>query len=578
MAKPQPNLAATNERLALEARLKNLEQLRISWWQHWRELADFILPRRFKAFITPYQQQRGQQLNTKILNNTPTLAARNCAAGLMSGTTSPARPWFRMTVPDPEIMRDREVQEWCNEVTKRVMRVMATSNYYGSKAAQYLDLVVFGTAPMIIYESVEKVIHCFNPVCGEYTVAVSPEFEVDTLFRRFTMTSTQVVQEFGIDACSDMVKNLYRNTMMGGRDTEVIIAHCIMPNSEYADGEYAPGKAGLPRKFRWKECYWEYGRAASDARLNPFLRVRGFDDNPVSCPRWDVNGNDAYGRSPGMDALGDAKQLQFQERSKAKAIDKLVDPPMVADVAMKNEPASLLPGSITYVPNTGQGSVGYSPAIKVDPKLAEMQDDIRGVEQRIKDAFYNDLFLMISQLDTVRTATEIDARREEKLVMLGPALDRLQREGLSKDITRIFSIMARRGLLPPMPEAMEGMPLKIEYISLLADLQRATQTTAIERLWAFAGSISAGVPSVLDNMDADASIEEYAELMRVPPRVLADVKQRDAARQQRNAQQEMATTMQVGAEAVNAGKVLSETDVGGGQNALSAMLNGAGGL
>jgi len=153
------------------------------------------------------------------------------------------------------------------------------------------------------------------------------------------------------------------------------------------------------------------------------------------------------------------------------------------------------------------GSTGYQPAFKIDPKIGELQDDMRGVEKRIQDAFYDDLFLMISQLDTVRTATEIDARREEKLVMLGPALDRLQREGLAKDISRIFGIMARRGLFPPMPEAMEGFPLKIEY-SLLADLQRASATTSIERLWAFAGSISAGVPSVLDDVDADASIEE----------------------------------------------------------------------
>jgi hypothetical protein len=36
------------------------------------------------------------------------------------------------------------------------------------------------------------------------------------------------------------------------------------------------------------------------------------------------------------------------------------------------------------------------------------------------DECANDLFRMISELDTVRSATEIDARREEKLVLLGP--------------------------------------------------------------------------------------------------------------------------------------------------------------
>lgn len=573
--KPRKPAAAVSERVALEGRLKSLEMVRTSWWQHWRELADYILPRRFRAFITPNQNNKGQVINTKIINNKPTMAARACASGLMSGTTSPSRPWFRMSVPNPDLMRDPDVQIWCDEVTNRMMRVMAGSNYYGAKATQYTDLVIFGTAPMLIYEDNDSVIHCFNPVLGEYSIAVSANLEPNTLFRRFMMTTSQLVEKFGIDAISSYVRVLYDQVLLGGRDTEIEVAHCVMPNAEYAEGDFGPGAHGLPRQFKFVEKYWEYGRAEVDQKPNgPFLRVRGFFDNPLSCPRWDVTGSDPYGRSPGMDALGDCKQLQFEERKKAQAIDKMVDPPMVADVSMKNEPASLLPGAVNYVSNTGPGGAGFSPAIKVDPKIAELKDDIRGVEKRIEDAFYNDLFLMISQLDTVRTATEIDARREEKLVMLGPALDRLQREGLARDIQRIFGIMARRGMFPEMPEAIQGLPLKIEYISLLADLQRASQTTSIERLFAFAGSVSAGIPAVLDNLDSDAAIEEYAQLLRTPPRVLADRKQKAQMRAARNQEQQQASEMQVGAEAVNAGKVLSETDVGGGQNALSAMLNG----
>ena len=48
-----------------------------------------------------------------------------------------------------------------------------------------------------------------------------------------------------------------------------------------------------------------------------------------------------------MDALGDIKQLQLEQKRKAQAIDKNVNPPMIADPSMKNEPASLLPGAVT---------------------------------------------------------------------------------------------------------------------------------------------------------------------------------------------------------------------------------------
>jgi hypothetical protein len=569
-ARQQPSSDYTRElRRRMESRLTQLITVRLSWWTHWRELAAYILPRRYRWLVTPNQWNRGSPINQNIINSTGTLAARNAAAGIMSGTTSPSRPWFRMSVPDPEIMRDGDVQLWCEEVTERMMRVMAASNYYGAKAVQNLDLVVFGTAPLIIYEDNDTIIRCFNPAAGEYCAATGPNFDVDTLFREFTMTVDQVVREFGIENVSQTVRSLY-DTPGSGRDTEVIVAHCIEPNPEYDARARRVGANGLPRHFRYREFYWE-----RSGNADRFLRVAGFLDQPFSCPRWDVMGNDAYGRSPGMDALGDIKQLQQQEKRKAQGIDKQVNPPMVADASMRNEPASLLPGAVTYVPMLN-GGVGFKPAFNVNLPIGELKDDIAKVEARIRDAFFNDLFLMISQLDTVRTATEIDARREEKLIMLGPAMDRLQREGLAADINRIFAIMARRGMLPPMPEAMQGAAVKVEYISLLSDLQRATATSGIERVWGFAGNIGAAVPSVLDNLDADATIEVYANLLRVSPKILASKQQKAQLRGARAEQEETAVAMQTGAEAVNAGKVLSETDVGGGQNALAMMLNGAG--
>jgi hypothetical protein len=61
------------------------------------------------------------------------------------------------------------------------------------------------------------------------------------------------------------------------------------------------------------------------------------------CPRWDVTGNDPYGTGTAFDAIGDIKQLQHETRRKAQAIDKMVDPPMIADIQLKNNPAALIP-------------------------------------------------------------------------------------------------------------------------------------------------------------------------------------------------------------------------------------------
>lgn len=558
-------------RTQVDDRLLGLESYRYSWWVHWRDLADYMLPRRYRWLITANQWNRGSPINQRIIDPTATLAARTLAAGMMSGITSPGRPWFRLSTADDAIDNHPDVKVWCADTAKRMQRVMASSNYYTSKAVQYLDLSIFGTAPMIIYEDADKVIRCFNPRAGEYYVAVGKNNTVDTLYRKFTMSVSAMVQEFGVDNVTDDIRKLWKDRK--SLEKEVIVCHAIELNPDWVDGgsPQALSNTGVPRHFRWRETYWQFGSTEEKV-----LRVGGFLDQPFACPRWDAEGNDGYGRSPGMDALGDTKQLQVETKRKAQAIDKMVNPPMVGDVGMKNEPASLLPGAVTYVPNLS-GGVGFKPAFTITPPIAELLKDLESIQGRIKSTFFNDLFLMISNLDTVRTATEIDARREEKLIQLGPVLERFDSEGLDPDVNRIFKIMSRRGLLMPMPQVMQGRALKVTYVSVLSDMQRATATSGIERLTQFIGNIAAAKPEALDKIDWDELIDEYADLLHVPPKVMANDQMVSDARKVRAQKNQAAAALQTSTAAVQGAETLSNTDVGGGQNALQMMLAGLNG-
>lgn len=559
----------TELRRQVDDRLGGLEVFRYSWWVHWRDIADYVLPRRYRFLATPNQTNRGSQINQRIIDATGTIAARTLASGMMAGITSPTRPWFRISTTDDEINSHPDVKLWCDDTATRMRRVMSSSNYYTSKAVQYLDLVVFGTAPMFIYEDPpkpgSKVINCFNPRAGEYYVAAGPKNDVETVYRKFPMTIAQVVQEFGIENVSADVAQSYKNRQ--GLDREIIVAHGVEVNPDFvADAEMGMPKTNIPRHFRYREVYWEFG-----AQGKSVLRAGGYQDKPFSCPRWDAEGNDGYGRSAVMDALGDIKQLQVETKRKAQAIDKMVNPPMVASVDMKNEPASLLPGAVTYTASLGSG-VGFRPAFLLTPPIAELLKDLEGIQSRIKTTLFNDLFLMISNLDTVRTATEIDARREEKLIQLGPVLERFDTEGLDPDVNRIFKIMARRGLLAPMPQIMQGRALTVTYISVLSDMQRATATSGIERLIQFVGNIAAAHQEALDKIDWDELINEYADLLHVPPKILADDQKLAAARKVRAQKQQGEAAAGAAQAAVSGAETLSNTDVGGGQNALQQML------
>jgi hypothetical protein len=520
------------------------------------------MPRRFKSLISPNNYNRGQAINQFILDSSGTISARTLQAGMMSGITSPTRPWFHLSVDGYDIEDDSDVTLWLAEVERRMGRVFQESNFYNSMATMWGDLGVFGTAPVLINEDYQDVIHCTNYTCGEYFVGLSDRNVVDTLYREFTLTAKAAVQWFGYKNCSQAIQSAIDT---GGNAVlqEFVICHAIEPNI----GRFPELK--VPKIFPFREVYWE--NIGSNVQ-GGVLRQTGLHEFNALCPRWDVTSNDAYGRSPGMDALPDIKQLQQETKRKAQAIDKMVTPPVVADVQLKNQPTSLLPGGVTYV--AGVNNVGVKPIYTVIPPVQELKDDIKEIQQRIGTIFYNDLFLMISQLDTVRTATEIDSRRAEQLVMLGPVLERSNNEALSPAIERTFGIMNRAKLFPPPPQQIQGKNIKVDFTSMLADAQNAVATASIERTLALAGNLVAVQPNIMDNIDTDEAVQDYGRRLRINPKLIRSDKDIAALRADKAKAAASQQALDATPGMAKAGKTLSETQVGGGMNALQYALGG----
>lgn len=557
-------------RAYVNGRLLGLRVNRYSWWTHWRELADYLLPRRYRWLITPNMMARGSPINQHILDSTGTLAARNLSSGMMSGISSPTRPWFKLKVGRLDSTQTSPTSLWLAEVERLMMLVFQESNFYNSLAVFYFDLVVFGTAVVLIYEDFDDVIRCFNPCAGEYYIDNDGKMRPVVFYREFTLTVSQAVDEYGLANVSDNIAKLYRQ---GGAQLtrEVIVAQAIEPN-------LTPWKFDIPSMFKYMNVCWEWGGSMSPqggAASGKFLRKSGFYEQAAITARWDLVSNDAYGRSPGMDALPDVKQLQLEVRRKAQAIDKHVNPPMVADVQLKNQPASLLPGGVTYISGLMQaGKPGFAPAYgNWKPDTQAISEDLREIRDRIKRIFFNDLFQTASQYETRSnvTAVEWDMRKAESLVMLGPVLERLQTELLAPAIERTFAICVRAGIFPDPPEEISGQNIDIEYVSMLSVAQNAAQSSGIERLLQLMGNLAGIDPAVMDNIDLDYAVEKYSSQLNNDPKLIRSPEQLTQIRQQRaqaQAQQQQAEM----AEKLAAGaKTLSETDVGGGQNALQRM-------
>jgi len=557
-----------------EGRIMGLRVNRYSWWTHWRQLADYFLPRRYRWIVTPNMMGRGSPINQHILDSTGVICARNLAAGLVSGKSSPTRPWFRLRVGTFDSTTTSPISLWLAECERILYLIFAESNFYNNIAQFYYDLVIFGTASLLIYEDYENVINCYNPCAGEYYVDIDGRYRPVIFYREFTMTVDAVVNRFGIENVTESTKQLYNDPTGANRTREIIVAHGIEPNDDGNAKSF-----GIPEHFKYREVYWEWGGSASPQgganNVPAFLSKRGFYESPSIVGRWDLVSNDPYGRSPGMDALPDQMQIQLETRRKAQAIDKMVNPPLVADVQLKNQPVSLLPGGLNFVTNyAASGKPGMSSVYDTKFPVTEITEDLNEVKQRISKTFFNDVLMTASQFETRSnvTAVEWDMRKAESMVLLGPALERIDYEVLSPILDRTFAIASRAGILPPAPPEIQGQMINVDYVSMLAQAQQSVAAGGIERLMQLAGSLVAVDPAVLDNIDIDYTLDKYSHLMNNDPKMIRSPEALDQIRKQRQEAQQQAQQAAMAEQLAKAGKTLSETNLGGG------VAPGGGGL
>jgi len=537
--------------------LAALDNERQSFISHWRDISDFLLPRRGRFLLT--DRNNGSKKNGSIIDSTGTLALRTLSSGMMAGITSPARPWFRLSTQDPRLADENEVRVWLDRVVRLLRDIFNRSNLYNVLPVLYEELGSFGTGAMLVTEDYEDVIRCYPMTVGEYYLANNDRLEVDTFYREYSLTVGQLISEFGEDKVSDKVRELWQR---GSVDEWIDVVHAIEPNGR------PDVTSRLSKDKPFKSVKFEKGGTRN------LLSEMGFDEFPVMAPRWHLLSTDVYGRSPGMDSLGDIKQLQMEQKRKQQAIAKMVNPPLTGPGTLRNQPISSLPGGITFA-DTLQGQQGLRPTYEVNPRIAELMQDIQQTQDRIRQGFYADLFQMMTLSDRRQvTAREIDERHEEKLLMLGPVLERLHNELLDPLIDRTFAIAERAGIVPEPPEVLQETPIKVEYISMLAQAQQAIGIGAIERTLAFVGQMAAVSPTAVDKINTDKTIDEYAEMQGTPPEIIVPNGEVEKIRKARAQQEQQMQQMAALQQAAEGAKTLSDTDTTEG-NALADMLGGS---
>lgn len=562
-----------------EAMYGTLKTERSSYEAHWRDLADFMLPRRARFQVT--DRNKGDRRNQKIIDSTGRTSARTLQSGMHGGLTSPARPWFKLTVPDKDLAKFATVRAWLFEVTARMQEVFGSSNLYNSFPTVYGDMGVFGTSAMAMLDDAEDLLRTYTYPIGSYVIGLDDRGKSTTFMHEKELTVRQLVRMFGgpnggparigqpIDwrNISRQVKQLWDD---GNLEASVPILWVVAPNPD-ADAS----KLGA-RFMPWVSCHFE--RSTQEGDGSKILRESGFKSFPIFTPRWDVTDNDSYGNNaPGMDALGDVKQLQGMQRKYGQAVEKGIDPPLQAPTALKTQKTSLLPGDITYV-DVRDGMQGLRAIHEMGLNLQHMDLNTQQTQRRVREAFYADLFLMFAESDGVNgvqpiTAAEVAERHDEKLLVLGPVLERTNDELLNPAIDRAYQLMEQRGMIPNPPQELDGVKLGVQYVSLLAQAQKLVGVVGLDRFTQTAANLTAIFPEVKRKIKVFRIIDNYAEMLGVDPEVVIEDAQAQAALDADTRQASAMAAAQTAATGAKAAKDAAAAPLGNGQSALSALIS-----
>jgi hypothetical protein len=566
-----------------------MEQDRSSFIDTWLNLGAYFSPRRLR-FLTS-DVNRGWLRNIRIIDDTGGQAKDVFKAGMLSGLCSPNRLWFMHSTSDEQLNEDQDVLDWLYEITEITFKTLSKTNYYEEVACLFEDAGVFAGGLVWMAESEREVANFKSLPVGSYSVSHDAEGHVCKLHRQFMMTCYQLLDMFGVRDAKGEITNWenFSQAVRTQHDLKQLgswfyVCHYVRPNQEFEPE--APGTMGMP----FLEVYYENGmvqetttgidQTSTSSEQWRFLRIRGLFEMPVMEAIWEKTGEDDYGTScPGIRSIGDVRQLQAQERRTSQASEKMINPAMQGPSTLKGQAVSILAGTLTLY-DQRSGDPGFRPAHEVNLNIQMMDERSDRIRARIEKHWYTPLFMMFQREEGESvepiTATEVREKHEEKLLMLSPFLERMNRGAFTPLMTFMFRVMKMRGMLPDPPAKMKDKEITVGFTSIFSQALAMIEMDKIKDFAAWVAQQAQVFPEALDMVDADEMLRQYAKLSKLPPHLIRSEDAANVIRKHRAQQQQAQQQAQMAAQQAKTAKDLSGASTDPAQpTALIQMLQDA---
>jgi hypothetical protein len=488
---------------------------RANWDEHWRDVARYVIPNKENVWDFN-SRSKGDKKNLRLYDSSARHYNELLASALHSMLTNPSVQWFELTTGNRELDKNPAVRDYLQDTVRKIHQILNNSNFQTEIHEVYLDLGSFGTGAMLIDEDDDNIINFQSRPIYQFHLMENFKSEVDTFFIELSLTGRQILQKYG----EEMLTKEAIKMMKDKPEKEHVVVMMVTPNGEREFGR----KDSTNKPFKSVHILQKPGM---------IVKRSGFDEFPAVFPRWIKDSMETYGRSPSMKALPDIKLINAMMKTIIRSAQKIVDPPlMIPDdgfMRFNTKPGGLNPyragtqDKVYPIETRGQVGLGI--------------DMVRDIRDRIKESYYIDQLQL--REGPQMTATEVNARTDEHLRLLGPILGRLHFELLQPLIARTIGILKRKKQLPPNPpKELEGAQMQVFYSSQIARAQRISEAQNFERYFTTVLGMAEIMPEVVDNFNPDDVVKYLADIHGAPQEVMREEDARDGMRQQRAEQQQ----------------------------------------
>ena len=492
---------------------KDLKEVRERYESTWEKINDLVLPRRSDFDWNPKKVKTPR----KIYDPLPGYLARKAADGLLGNTISRSNVWFRIHASNPKVDEMRAFRKHIGEVEEALYAMLRKSTVYEASNDGVMDAMTVGhTAVYREWHEGRLIYTARHP--KEIYISENRHGKVDTVIRKFLMEAREIVKEYREDG---MVPERFLEEAKRNPYELHPVIQLVRPRED----------RNLDRIDKWN-MPWESLHILEKQGVH--VRESGYKRFPYPAVwRWRTNTGEAYARSPAWDALPDIERLQEIAKTMTHYAQLSVQPPLQYPLEMK--------GRIDRRPD---GMTPYTDPQRRTYRLFESggayplgQDIIRGLRDQVSEAFYADVFTILSQnMDRDKTATEVQAISGERTALLAAIAERYTNEFTTPIIADAYDIGVEEGLVPKPPEelAQYDMSVELEFLGPLAQNQKQYfQNAGINAGLSFFATAAQMWPETLDEIDPHRFALRGARAAGIPESVLRSDRERKMIQEQR---------------------------------------------